>query len=98
MKLLKNQSGFAILELALIVAVLAVVGYVAYDAYNAKQTATKTEAPATVKQSNGVNDVPAAPEVNSTEDLTAAEKTLDQIDPEANATDSAQLDSQLSAF
>lgn len=90
MKLRRSQAGFVGIEILLIVVVIAVAGFVGLKAYQARQAA---QAPAASELA-----VPEAPVINSAADLTEAEQTLDQIDPEASSKSNSELDSELSAF
>lgn len=87
---MKRQSGFAVLEVLLLVVVVGILGFTAVNYYNrtagvgAQEAATAT--------------VPAAPQVSSTVDLTTAENTVDNMDVDASSTDEAQLDSELNNF
>ena len=94
MKLRKSQAGFASIDILLVIVAVGLIGFVVLQAYNARQSATgvPTETPTTV------NDVPSAPKINSAADLSTAEHTLDQVDPDTNNGDTAQLDNHLSAF
>jgi guanyl-specific ribonuclease Sa len=95
---MRKQAGFTFIELILVVATVVLIGFVGVTAYNAHQNATQqasTNAPGSVATTASV---PAAPQISSTSDLTAAENTLDKSDIDANTSDSSQLDSQLSSF
>ncbi len=94
MKLRKVQSGFAGLEIILVVVAVAFIGYVAYQVYDANQA---ENAMVNEKAKTAEENI-IAPSINSTNDLTTAEQTLDHIDPEAINTDSAELDNELAAF
>lgn len=85
----RRQSGFAGLELVLILAVVAVLGFVAFKAYDANQKGAQSQVTA---------DVPEAPSINATADLTVAEQTVDSVDLDADSSDNETLDTQLSAF
>ncbi len=93
MRLRKNQAGFAGVEIILVVVFVVVIGFVVVMAFNANQTANAPVA----EQSVVATDVPTAPSINSTSDLTAAESALDQVDLDSTS-DSNQLDAELSAF
>ena len=87
---MKQQRGFAALEAILLVVVIAIVGFTAWTYYgNTRQSANVPSATA---------DVPSAPQITTTNDLTAAEAALDQVDVDANASDSVLLDSELANF
>lgn len=86
-------SGFSAVEIVLVLAVLVLVGFVGYRVYDSQQNKND----GSTEQSTTADDVPAAPEVNSTEDLNKAEETLDQSNIE-NSNDNSQLDEELSNF
>lgn len=91
---MKKQSGFAVLELLLIVVVLGAIGFTAVTYYSHRQQAvtdTTGSVAATVT-------VPSAPQISTTADLTTAESTLDQLNVDASSTDSSQLDAELTNF
>jgi hypothetical protein len=90
-----RTSGFSVMELVVIVGVIGLVGFLGYTFYTKQQTEVAT-APAT-SQSPTVATVPAAPEINTADDLTAAEHTLDST-AGANSNDSTQLDSEFASF
>jgi Tfp pilus assembly protein PilV len=87
---MKKQSGFAAIEIVLLLVVVAVLGFTAYSYLSRQATNTSPE--------SATATVPAAPRVSSTADLTAAENTVDQMDVDASSADSAQLDSELAQF
>lgn len=97
MRIRKQQSGFAVAELVLVVVILAAIGLAGWWVYQHHHTATTTASttPANNTQSPVANNVSAAPAVTKTGDLDSALNTLDQNDPSAaNSSDSSQLDSQ----
>jgi len=95
---MRKQAGFTFIELILVVAALALIGVVGVTAYNSHQNATQQASTNTPGPVATTANVPAAPQINSTSDLTTAENTLDQSDVDANTSDSSQLNSQLSSF
>lgn len=88
----KNEDGFSAVEWLLLLVILAIVALAGYKVYTSSNT------------TNNLNDQSASQQVaqpatfNSTSDLTKAEEQLDQVNPDDNNADSAQLDSQLSGF
>jgi len=90
---MKKQSGFAVLEVLLLVVVVAILGYTAVTYIGRQQASTDTTG-----STAATATVPAAPQVSSTADLTTAENVVDQMDVDANSTDSSQLDSELANF
>jgi prepilin-type N-terminal cleavage/methylation domain-containing protein len=97
-----NQSGFSVVELAIvfvILAVLALVGYGIYSRQNSETVDSSTNQTGSSKSAAKANDIPSVPAVNSTGDLDKALATIDQTDPGgSNNTDASQLDSQLTNF
>ena len=105
MKKQTQQSGFAIVELVILVVVLAVLGGMSYFIlHHTKKvqpatTASTVNVPAVENQTATTStSVPAAPQVNSASDLNSAMQALNQTDMNANGTDSTQLGSQSSGF
>jgi len=93
MALRKPQVGFSIIEVVVAVAVVALIAFLGYRFYIHQQAATSGEA------NTAQVSVPAAPEITTASDLDKAGAVLDQIDVEgSNSSDSARLDSELSAF
>ncbi len=90
---MKKQSGFAALEIVLLVVVVAVIGFTVYTYMGNRRAATDT-----TTQEAATATVPAAPQVSSTTDLTVAENVVDQMDMDVSSADSAQLDSELTNF
>jgi Tfp pilus assembly protein PilV len=95
MNIRKSQSGFSPVEVLLAVVVIGLLGFGLFTVYNRQQEQTSTNNSPAVSQQKTASDT--APEINSTEDLTKAEKALDETTVDS-ASDNAQLDSQLSAF
>lgn len=87
---MKRTSGFSIVEALIGVTVVVLIGLVGYNLYSMQQSRN-----ASVNEQQSVaNETPAAPEINDTADLDKAAATLDQIDPEANDIETAELDSE----
>lgn len=97
-----NQSGFSVIELAIVLAVVGILGFVGYTVYNRQNTKTVNSSDTSQPSSSGsskADDVASEPSVRSTSDLDKAADTLDQTDPSAsNNTDQSQLESQLNNF
>ncbi len=92
-----NQSGFSVVELAIVVSVIAALSFVCYSVYN--QQHNKTASTTGASQSAKASDVASAPTISSTSDLNKALTTLNQTDPSgSNNTDASQLDAQLANF
>src|SRR3569623_1460816 len=94
MKVFKDQSGFSVFEMILIVAVLGILAVVTLRVIDSRsKTPSSTNPVATSKKAS---DVSSAPAVNKASDLSKAENTLDQNDPStANTGDTNQLDTEL---
>lgn len=93
----QQQSGFAIVELVVVVAILAAIGVAGWWVYQRQNTAdtTASTSPTSSTQSPVAKNVSTAPPVNSTSDLDSALSTLNQNDPgTASGSDSSQLSSQ----
>lgn len=88
-----SQSGFSIIELVIVVAVVTLGGFLGFTYFAAQ----KAQVADTATSQARTADVPAAPVVNTTADLTAAEKALDSITV-GSASDSSQLDAELANF
>jgi len=91
----RNQSGFTLVEIAIVIVVVGIIAFLGYTFYNNQiQKSASDES----SQSAVAEDVDSAPEINSTEDLDAAEEVLDGTDPSGNSSDSSQLDAELAEF
>lgn len=93
MSFLKDKSGFSIVEVVVVVAVVGLVAFLGYTFYG-KWRESSSQA---TEQSSVVTDVPVAPEIETTDDLSTAESTLDSVQIENN-NDTSQLNSELSTF
>lgn len=91
--MIKRQSGFAVFELVLVVAVAALIGFVVIQAQASKRKASQ---PVTVQTVPPLQSEDTVPAVNSAADLNKAEAALDQANLDFS-NDQAELDSQ-SAF
>lgn len=100
MRIHKQQSGFAILELVLVVVIVAAIVVVGLWVYNKNQSdnSTASNTASTSKtQSPVAHNISTAPQINSTSDLDRALVTLNQNNPAtSNNSDQRQLDSQTS--
>lgn len=93
-----NTSGFSIIELGVILLVVGLLGFIGYTFYKNHQTASNTTpTTATVASVAPIATVPVAPTITSTADLTSAETALNSTSGQ-NATDNAQLSSEISNF
>lgn len=89
-----NKSGFSLVELVFIVAVVGLISTLGYTFYSRQQVANETTNNA---QAARTADVPTAPRITTTDDLTSAVKTLDATTV-GDDSDNAQLDTELNAF
>jgi len=94
MKTSSRQSGFSAVLIIVIIAVVGLLGYLGYILYNNLQSDT---ANTSAEQSAIAEDVEAAPEVNSSEDLDTALTALEETDTESGD-DNTELESRLSTF
>lgn len=93
----KNQMGFSIVEVVIAIAVVGIGGYVGYTAYSRLQDKNTNSSAQVITQSPVANDIAPAPTITTTDDLTAAEKILDNTNID-NPSDTAELDTELSTF
>ncbi len=98
MSLFRSNSGFSAVMVILVIAVIGIVGLVSYNVYDRQQTPQTTAEISNQKSQNQTpNGVRPAPPINSTNDLSSAEKTLDETSVSDNQ-DSSQLDAEMAAF
>ncbi|HJQ09094.1 MAG TPA: hypothetical protein VJ836_06460 [Candidatus Saccharimonadales bacterium] len=93
-----RQAGFSIVEIVIAGVVLVaatVIGYVVFNQMNDKKGVTSTTETQQMTEDSSTYAVPA---VQSTSDLDAASKALDETDIDANASDAAALDAETGAF
>lgn len=99
MRIRKQQTGFAIVELAIVVVIIAAIVVIGLWVHNRSKTTTANTLPTNSTQSPVANNVSTAPAVNKTSDLDSALDTLNQNDPGAtSSSDTSQLNSQASTF
>lgn len=96
MRIRNTQTGFAILELVLVVAVLAAAGLAAWYVYQKQQTVTPSNSSNNTTTASVT--IPSAPQVKTSADLNSALTALDQADPSSDNADLTQLNSQASGF
>lgn len=91
MRLLKTKSGFAAMEIIIIVAVIGIVGglgFAMYSGYQHKMAKTSEQ-----------TSVAAAPTITSVSDLESAEDFIAEMDIESGSEDDlATLEKELAAF
>lgn len=90
-----HKRGFAILGVLIVVAVIGSVCFLGYTFYSQQQYAQTTDS--TTEEASTVTDIPQAPAITTTSDLTEAEKTLDEI-VIGEDSDASDLDDELSTF
>src|SRR5438105_13297046 len=97
MRLRKNQFGLAALEVVLLLLIAAIIGFTGYKVFKAKQVVDNVSQSA-VQTSDSqkplASPTAAVPAVNSTTDLDKSQQALDKENPDDNAADVNQLDSQ----
>lgn len=99
----KNSLGFAVFEIIVIVGVVGILSFAGYMVYQRQQdkdknsSSTSVTTQASEQKPASSNDVAEAPEVKNTEDLSKAEKVLDDTNVESS-TDDSQLDQDLSSL
>lgn len=92
----RNHQGFSLIEVVIVVIVvglIAALGYVAWNKFANQDAQTETS----TSQSATAEDVPAAPQIETTDDLDEASTTLDQIDVNGSG-DDAQLEREVESF
>lgn len=93
-----NHKGFSIVEIVIIVVVVFIIGFAIYGVAKNLNGSTRsiTQSNNSTAESSVATDVPSAPQIKTSEDLTTAEKTLDATDPSSSQDkDLKQLDSTL---
>lgn len=94
----RSISGFAAVELLIVVVVLAAiagVGYFVWNKLNAQSTPASTS---TTAYTSPPVTVPTAPQVNSASDLNSAMTALNQTTVSSSNVDSSQLTTDTSGF
>ena len=97
----KHQSGFALIELVVILVILVGVIGVGYYIYSHRSGAVTSQTATTSSSSTPTSTAPttfAAPQVNSPAQLSSALTALNNADISGNSTDSSQLTTQTSGF
>ncbi len=94
-----TQHGFSAVEGLLVLVIVGIVGFAGYKVFNAKNSLDQSNDSVSSQQSgSNVYKVPEAPTIDSASDLTKAEATLNQVNPDDNNADSIQLNDQLNGF
>ena len=99
---MKKQSGFATLELILIVVVLAGIGVVGYEVWHRHNMNTMNMGTTTtstpLNYASPTVSTPPAPQIQTSSDLNSAMQALNQTSISSSNTDSSQLSTQTSSF
>jgi hypothetical protein len=95
MRLRTTQSGFAAMEMVILVAVVGVVGCLGFALYNGYQYKIAHKG----SDSSVASEVPTTPTITTASDLDSATAVIDKTDVEASNTDDlSTLDSDLANF
>lgn len=98
----QSQSGFAVVELVVVVVILAAIAGVGYYIWNSHKTntpaASNTSTTSSLGYQSPTTSTPTAPQVNSASDLNSAMSALNQTSVSSSNTDSSQLSTQASGF
>jgi len=96
----RRQYGFTALEALLILIIVGLVAFIGYKVYNTKQATDKSaNSAASVIENTPVAESNIPSSINTTDDLTKAEKVLDDYDSsQTDNSDLTKLESELSAF
>lgn len=91
----RNQKGFSIIELVIVVGIVAAIGLIGYKIHNATSSkasnVAETSATSVAKESTTAVTIP---QIDNKSDLDSASKSLDESDAAGdNQHDSALLDS-----
>lgn len=97
-----KQSGFALIEFAVILVVVAAVAGVGYTIWSRQHTSsrpvTNSSSTSFAPYKSPPTSVPSAPQITNASDLNAALQALNQTSITSNNTDSNQLYAQASGF
>ena len=91
---MKRSPGFTLVEVILVVITLALIGFVGYNTFTHLSKTDKTDSAQVIS----APQTPVAPEIKVTSDLDKASAALDQIDPDSNASELANLEKDLATF
>jgi hypothetical protein len=93
----KTQTGFGIVQISLIVFMAVAIGLTGFAIINRQNDKSASDPTGTSEQSPAVEGVSPAPEIKSTEDLSRAEKAVDESQVEGS-NDASELDAELGGF
>lgn len=94
---MRKQSGFAAIELVLVLVIVAAIGGIGYYATHKHSQANQQSVATSASQPAPVS-TPVAPQITTASDLNTAMQALNQTQVGANNTDSSQLNTQVSGF
>jgi Tfp pilus assembly protein PilV len=98
MKLVKNQSGMAVLEVLLLLVVVGIIGFAGYKVHNTKQAVDNQNSANTTTVSDQKTAGSSLPTISNVKELDTASTDVDQVNLDESSSDLNQLDQQLSAF
>jgi len=95
----KNNSGFAVLEGLLILAIVLIIGFVGYTVYHDRNNLNKLNEQSAAQQvavPKASNSTALPSTINNSSDLDKASSALNADNPDDNSSDISQLNSQAS--
>jgi len=98
---MKKQSGFAGLELLVVVVIVAAVAFVGYYVWHGHDIKTTPIVPVAANSSavpSSSTSVPAAPQITTASDLNKAMQAINETHVSSNTADSSQLATQTQGF
>lgn len=97
---MKKQSGFAGLELLVVVVIIVAVAFVGYYVWHGHNIQTTPVVPVATNSSvaSSSTAVPSAPQITTASDLNKALQALNDTHVSSNTADSSQLATQAQGF
>ncbi len=97
---MKKQSGFAGLELLVVVVIVVAVAFVGYYVWHGNNIKTTPVVPVSTNSSvaSSSTAVPSAPQITTASDLNKAMQALNDTHVSSNTADSSQLATQAQGF